>query len=99
MIASVRERLRPGDSLFSLDIGYGSVKKLLAVAAAAAGARHVELAVRLEGLSGPEDLVAQVAAALPPSCKLAVFDAVRVLCARCLLAVRAGKGAAGGRRV
>lgn len=77
VIASLRGRLRPGDTLFSLDVGYGSVKKMLAEAAAAAGARHVELAVQLEGLRGPEDLVAQVAAALPPSCRLAVFDAVR----------------------
>jgi hypothetical protein len=47
VIQSLRGRVGPGDVLFSLDIGYGSVKRMLAVAAQQAGATHVELAVRL----------------------------------------------------
>jgi hypothetical protein len=37
--------LGPGDVLFSLNIGYGSVKKMLARAAADSGAAHVEMEV------------------------------------------------------
>lgn len=40
------------------------------------GASHVEMALRLP-LASPDALVQQVAAALPPSAKLAIFDAVR----------------------
>ncbi|PRW58839.1 L-cysteine desulfhydrase 1 isoform X2 [Chlorella sorokiniana] len=75
VVQSWRGRLGPDDALFSLDIGYGSVKKMLAVVAEQTGAQHVEMAVQLP-LSRPEELVAQVAAALPANAKLAVFDAV-----------------------
>ncbi|KAL4425559.1 hypothetical protein ABPG75_009575 [Micractinium tetrahymenae] len=75
VIQSLRGRVDPGDALFSLDIGYGSVKKMLAVVAEQTGAEHVELAVQLP-LSSPEEVVEQVAAALPPNTRFAVFDAV-----------------------
>ena len=35
-------KLAPGDAVYSLNIGYGSVKKMLARACEEAGARHVE---------------------------------------------------------
>lgn len=47
VVQSWRGRLGPGDALFSLDIGYGSVKKMLAVLAEQTGAEHVEMAVQL----------------------------------------------------
>ncbi len=47
MVQSWRGRLRPGDAIFSLDIGYGSVKKMLAAVAEQTGAQHVEMAVKL----------------------------------------------------
>ncbi|KAL4426688.1 hypothetical protein ABPG77_004744 [Micractinium sp. CCAP 211/92] len=75
VIQSLRGRVGPGDALFSLDIGYGSVKKMLGVVAEQTGAEHVELAVRLP-LSRPEELVEQVSAAMPPNARFAVFDAV-----------------------
>lgn len=43
IISSIR--LGPGDVLFSLNIGYGSVKKMLARAAADSRATHVEMEV------------------------------------------------------
>ncbi len=47
MLQGLRGRVGPGDVLFSLDVGYGSVKRMLAVVAQQTGADHVELAVRL----------------------------------------------------
>lgn len=47
VVQSWRGRLRPGDAILSLDIGYGSVKKMLAAVAEQTGAQHVELAVQL----------------------------------------------------
>jgi selenocysteine lyase/cysteine desulfurase len=35
-------KLQPGDTVYSLNIGYGSVKKMLARACEQTGARHVE---------------------------------------------------------
>ncbi len=54
---------------------YGSVKKMLAAACAASGARHVEGTVPLP-LRHPDEVVAVVAASLPAGARLAVFDAV-----------------------
>lgn len=47
VVQSWRGRLGPGDALFSLDIGYGSVKKMLALVAEQSGAQHVEMPVQL----------------------------------------------------
>lgn len=66
--------LRPGDGLFSLSIGYGSVKTMLRAAAERSGARHTELTVRFPLTT--ESLLAAVRDALPEDTKLAVFDAV-----------------------
>lgn len=43
--AVLRSVLRPGDVVFSLDIGYGGVKKMIQAACAAVGATHVEATV------------------------------------------------------
>ena len=112
VIQSMRGRVGPGETLFSLDVGYGSVKKMLAVVAEQTGAQHVQHTVQLPlrwvaakcpparhgrcalplnqprqmllrlpdawpaACSSAEELVAQVAAAMPAGTKLAVFDAV-----------------------
>ncbi|KAF8066328.1 CPK24 [Scenedesmus sp. PABB004] len=73
VIASTR--LGAGDTVFSLDLGYGSVKKMIAAACEAAGARHVEGRVPFPP-SGPQAVVDAVAASLPAGARLAVFDAV-----------------------
>ncbi|EFN57782.1 hypothetical protein CHLNCDRAFT_21267, partial [Chlorella variabilis] len=75
LLLVMRGRVGPGETLFSLDVGYGSVKKMLAVVAEQTGAQHVQHTVQLP-LSSAEELVAQVAAAMPAGTKLAVFDAV-----------------------
>jgi len=67
--------LREGDTLFCLDVGYGSVRKMLALAAERAGARVVVGAVPFP-LTTPAALVAAVEAQVPPGCALAVFDHV-----------------------
>jgi len=68
--------LAPGDTVFLLDIAYGSMKKAVAEIAGAAGATVVTMPVVFP-LSSEDDLVAQVAAAMPPTgVKLAVFDHV-----------------------
>lgn len=66
----------PTDCVFFLDIGYGSVKKMLLQACEATGAKVVVGTVRFP-LSTPQELVQQVVtqiAALGRSCKLAVLD-------------------------
>lgn len=65
--------LSAGDTLFCLDIGYGSVKKMLALAADRAGARLVVGTVPFP-LTTPAALVEAVEAQVPPGCALAVFD-------------------------
>lgn len=50
MIQSLKGRVGRGDALFSLDIGYGSVKKMLGVVAEATGAMHIQHTVQLAGL-------------------------------------------------
>ena len=67
--------LTADDTLFCLDIGYGSVKKMLALAAERAGARVVVGVVPFP-LTTPGALVAAVEAQMPPGCALAVFDHV-----------------------
>ena len=70
--------LQPGDSVFALSIGYGSVKIMLEDAAQRAGATLVEAQVRFPLPAGSEEeaLEALVAQSLPPTARLAVFDAV-----------------------
>ena len=67
--------LAPGDVVYSLSVGYGSVKKMLKLAAGAAGASWVEADVRFP-VTTPADLVELVRCTLPAATKLAVFDAV-----------------------
>eukprot|EP00887_Chlorella_sp_A99_P000749 scaffold5.g749.t1 len=69
VLSSWRGRLGPGDAVFSLDIGYGSVL------CEATGTQGVEARVALP-VTGGGQLVRQVAEALPPSARLAIFDAV-----------------------
>ncbi|KAG1675643.1 hypothetical protein FOA52_002352 [Chlamydomonas sp. UWO 241] len=79
--------LRPGDALYMLDIGYGSVKKMALAAAASVAAESVadpggvgglEIVVGRVALpaSTPDEMVALVAATMPAHTRLAVFDAV-----------------------
>ncbi|WIA22809.1 hypothetical protein OEZ86_009760 [Tetradesmus obliquus] len=68
-------KLQPGDTVYSLNIGYGSVKKMLQAACDAAGASHVVGEVTFP-LSGPEQLLEVMTDSLPQNAKLAVFDAV-----------------------
>lgn len=67
--------LTPGDTIFMLDVGYGSVKKILQAVAEQAGATLVFGAVSFP-ISGPEDIVEVVRSSMPASTKFAVFDAV-----------------------
>ncbi|GAB4816736.1 hypothetical protein N2152v2_003782 [Parachlorella kessleri] len=75
VISSFSSRLGPKDAIFSLDVGYGSVKKMLQVLADVTGAQVVQAELRFP-LARSEDIVQQVAAALPQNARLAVFDAV-----------------------
>lgn len=43
VLASFRRRLGPGDAVFSLDVGYGSVKKMIHVLAEETGAQAVQV--------------------------------------------------------
>lgn len=52
VLASFRRRLGPGDAVFSLDVGYGSVKKMIQVLAEETGAQAVQVGVLGEALSG-----------------------------------------------
>jgi isopenicillin-N epimerase len=74
-IAAAAGALRPGDVIFTLDVAYGSVKKMLAAAAARAGATLVVAPLRFP-VTGADDITAQVEAALPPRVALALFDHV-----------------------
>jgi len=72
VIASVP--LSPGDAVFSLSIGYGSVKTMLRLRAVEAQAEHVEADVRFP--ASADDVLKLVESTLPASTRLAVFDAV-----------------------
>ena len=71
-----------GDTVFSLDVGYGSVKKMVAALCARVGARHVEATLDLDDVGDggapltSDAIVALVKRELPAGCRLAVFDAV-----------------------
>jgi isopenicillin-N epimerase len=90
--------LAAGDTVFLLDIAYGSMKKAVAEIAAAAGAAVVTMPVAFP-VASEDDLVAQVAAAMPTrGVKLAVFDHVAsntglVLPVAKLAALAAARGA------
>jgi isopenicillin-N epimerase len=70
--------LERGDAVFMLDIGYGSVKKMLTQACerAAGGGGGVDLVVGSVSfpVAGKEDLARKAVAAVPPNCRLAVVD-------------------------
>ena len=90
--------LRPGDVVYSLDVGYGSTKKIIAAVAEATGARHVT-GVLPAVLRHEDDIVAAVEASLPAGTRLAVFDHVTsntglVLPVARLTAVAKARGAA-----
>jgi isopenicillin-N epimerase len=68
--------LAPGDAVYSLNVGYGSVKTMLRLKAEAAQAEVVEAALRFPLLHGAADVLALVRNTLPAHAKLAVFDAV-----------------------
>ncbi len=68
--------LTPADAVFSLNVGYGSVKTMLKLAAARSGADVVEAALRFPLADGAESIRALVRRTLPANAKLAVFDAV-----------------------
>ena len=85
-LAAAFRDLKAGDAVFSLDVGYGSVKKMIAHHCAERGGdgavAHVTASVPLplegdgDGGGGADAVVRAVKAALPPNAKLAVFDAV-----------------------
>ena len=77
-IAAAAAGLRRGDTVYTLDVCYGSVKKMLAAACAAAGATLLvhPLRLPLAAAGGQADIAAQVAASLPPGTALALFDHV-----------------------
>lgn len=66
--------LSAADAVFSLSIGYGSVKKMVKLAVERSGATHVEADVRFPATSA--DVVSLVRRTLPASTKLAIFDAI-----------------------
>ena len=69
--------LPPGATLFCLDIGYGSVRTMLAAAAArVVGGSVVVGKVTFPLPGGPAQLLAQVLPQIPPHCSLAVYDTV-----------------------
>lgn len=62
-----------GDTVFMLDIGYGSVKKMAQTLCASVGATLVTYHVPFP-FPPPDDLVTAVTAAIPPGTKLCIFD-------------------------
>jgi selenocysteine lyase/cysteine desulfurase len=68
--------LAPGDAVYSLSVCYGSVKTMLRVRAAEAGAQFVDAELRFPLAAGDADVLALVERTLPANAKLAVFDAV-----------------------
>ncbi|GLC39561.1 hypothetical protein PLESTM_000911900 [Pleodorina starrii] len=80
--------LRPGDTMYMLNIGYGSVKKMAQAASAAAAGRGAGTSAADGGGGGdgeapgginvvsPLDIVDLVSRTLPPATRLAVFDSV-----------------------
>ena len=66
--------LSAGDAVYSLSIGYGSVKTMLRLRAAATQAEHVEAELRFP--TSTDAILGLVAATLPPNARLAVFDAI-----------------------
>lgn len=67
--------LTPTDVIFSLDIGYGSVKKMLQDLSQSTGAKHIQHTVQFP-ITSPQEILSQIEAALPPSTKLAIFDVI-----------------------
>lgn len=63
------------DVVYSLSLGYGSVKKMIKLAVTRCGAQHVEAEVRFP-VTRPEDVLSLVQCTLPAATKLAIFDAV-----------------------
>lgn len=72
-VAIAAAGLGPTDVVFALDIGYGSVKKMLTLACSATGATLIVARVRFP-LVDATDLIAQVEASMPARMTLAVFD-------------------------
>lgn len=70
-------KIPEGSSIFFLDLGYGSVKKMLQVACAKAGAKLIVHPINFP-IDGLDDLFEQVAAGFPQdgSVSFAVFDHV-----------------------
>jgi selenocysteine lyase/cysteine desulfurase len=68
--------LAPGDAVYSLSVCYGSVKTMLRVRAAEAGAQFVDAELRFPLTGGDADVLALVERTLPAHAKLAVFDSV-----------------------
>jgi len=75
--------LAPGDAVYSLNVGYGSVKKMLQLAAGRSGAELVEAQLRFP-LAGAAAVLELVRRTLPGNAKLAVFDAVTSNTGLCL---------------
>jgi isopenicillin-N epimerase len=69
------QTLTSTDVIFSLDIGYGSVKKMLQDLSQSTGAQYIQLTVQFP-ITSPQDIFSQVEAALPPNTKLAIFDVI-----------------------
>lgn len=67
--------LGPGDAMYILDVGYGSVRKMVEAACSAAGATVVVGSLPLP-VSGPQDVVDLVGRTLPAGARLAVVDVV-----------------------
>ncbi|KAL6763735.1 CG12264-like protein [Haematococcus lacustris] len=65
--------LQPGDALFMLDIGYGSVKKM---GTAACSQAQLVFGNICFPVSSPQDIVAAVASQMPAHTRLAVFDSI-----------------------
>lgn len=65
--------LNAGDEVYMLNIGYGSVKKMLAYQCEQAGA-HVREGEITFPLAGPNDILEVVSNTLRPNTRLAIFD-------------------------
>lgn len=74
-VAIAASGLKSGDVVYTLDICYGSVKKMLTAACEAAGATLVIHPLAMP-LRSQDDIFAQVEASMPPKTALALFDHV-----------------------
>eukprot|EP00200_Dunaliella_tertiolecta_P004798 CAMPEP_0202339480 /NCGR_PEP_ID=MMETSP1126-20121109/1324_1 /ASSEMBLY_ACC=CAM_ASM_000457 /TAXON_ID=3047 /ORGANISM="Dunaliella tertiolecta, Strain CCMP1320" /LENGTH=445 /DNA_ID=CAMNT_0048930037 /DNA_START=110 /DNA_END=1447 /DNA_ORIENTATION=- len=72
-VAIQSARLQPGDALYMLNIGYGSVKKMAVAASSQAEVVYGDVTFPI---SGPDDILKLVERTMPPHTKMAVFDAV-----------------------